>query len=130
VLVSLNSDDLNASLMTRLNTEAAKTMKYGGLNETEALALITINPARQLQIDKQVGSIEPGKDADLVMYDKHPLSSYARVQKVFIDGELYFDRDRDVSGRAEREARKKVLIDKQRDREKEQKKSLPARRPS
>ncbi len=130
VLVSLNSDDINASLMPRLNTEAAKTMKYGGLNETEALALITINPARQLEIDKRVGSIEPGKDADLVIYDKHPLSSYARVQKVFIDGELYFDRDRDVSGRAEREARKKALLEKQKEREKEQKKISPSRRPS
>lgn len=130
VLVSLNSDDINASLMPRLNTEAAKTMKYGGLNENEALALITINPARQLEIDKRVGSIEPGKDADLVIYDKHPLSSYARVQKVFIDGELYFDRDRDVSGRAEREARKKALLERQKEREKEQKKSSPARRPS
>ena len=130
VLVSLNSDDLNANLSTRLNTEAAKTMKYGGLNETEALALITINPARQLEIDKRVGSIEPGKDADLVIYDKHPLSSFARVQKVFIDGEMYFDRDRDVSGRAEREARKKALTDRQKEREKEQKKSFPTRRPS
>jgi imidazolonepropionase-like amidohydrolase len=130
VLVSLNSDDLNASLITRLNTEAAKTMKYGGLNETEALALITINPARQLEIDKRVGSIEPGKDADLVIYDKHPLSSFARVQKVFIDGEMYFDRDRDVSGRAEREARKKALADRQKEREKEQRKSAPTRRPS
>jgi imidazolonepropionase-like amidohydrolase len=130
VLVSLNSDDLNASLMTRLNTEAAKTMKYGGLSETEALALITINAAKQLQIDKRVGSIEPGKDADLVVYDKFPLSSFARVQKVFIDGELYFDRDRDLSGRAEREARKKALTDRQREREKEQKKSFPARRPT
>jgi imidazolonepropionase-like amidohydrolase len=130
VLVSLNSDDLNANLSTRLNTEAAKTMKYGGLNETEALALITINPARQLEIDKRVGSIEPGKDADLVIYDKHPLSSFARVQKVFIDGEMYFDRDRDVSGRAEREVRKKALTDRQKEREKEQKKNIPTRRPS
>jgi imidazolonepropionase-like amidohydrolase len=131
VLVSLNSDDTNASLMPRLNTEAAKTMKYGGLSETEALSLITINAARQLQIDNRVGSIEPGKDADLVIYDKFPLSSFARVQKVFIDGELYFDRDRDASGRAEREARKKALTDRQREREKEQKKgSFPARRPT
>jgi imidazolonepropionase-like amidohydrolase len=129
VLVSLNSDDLNANLITRLNTEAAKTMKYGGLSETEALALITINAARQLEIDQRVGSIEPGKDADFVLYDKHPLSSYARVQKVFIDGEVYFDRDRDVSGRAEREARKKALADGQRDREQQQKKNAPARRP-
>ena len=119
VLVSLNSDD--AELMRHLNQEAAKTIKYGGLSEDEALALITINPAKQLEIDNRVGSIEPGKDADLVIFDKHPLSNYAKVQKVLIDGEVYFDRDRDISQRAEKEARLKVL--------KEQKRSTPARRP-
>jgi imidazolonepropionase-like amidohydrolase len=110
VLVSLNSDD--PELMRRLNTEAAKTMKWGGLSETEALSLITINPAKQLGIDKRVGSIEPGKDADLVIFDKHPLSAYAKVQKVLIDGELYFDRDNDVSGRVEQGLRKKALAEK------------------
>lgn len=110
VLVSLNSDD--AELMRRLNTEAAKTMKWGGLSETEALALITINPARQLGVEQRVGSIEPGKDADLVIFDKHPLSAYAKVQKVLIDGEMYFDRDVDISSRAGKEARKKALLEK------------------
>ena len=90
VLVSLSSDD--PELMRHLNTEAAKVMKYGGLSETEALAMVTLNPAKQLAIDTRVGSIEPGKDADLVIYDRHPLSNYAKVQKVFIDGQLYFDR--------------------------------------
>ena len=75
-------------------------MKYGGLTEDEALAMITINPAKQLAIDNRVGSIEVGKDADLVIYDKHPLSNYAKVQKVFIDGQVYFDRDKDMSDRA------------------------------
>ncbi len=66
-----------------------------------------------------------------MIYDKHPLSSFARVQKVFLDGQVYFDRDRDLSGRAEREARKKVLLDRQKEREKEQKKNAPSsRRPS
>ncbi|MDX1979746.1 MAG: amidohydrolase [Bryobacteraceae bacterium] len=105
VLVSLNSD--SAELMRRLNTEAAKTMKYGGLSEDEALALITINPAKQLQVEDRVGSIEPGKDADLVIYDKHPLSSFAKVQKVLIDGRVYFDRDEDVSGREKVRLRRK-----------------------
>ena len=123
VLVSLNSDD--AELMRRLNTEAAKTMKYGGLSETEALSLVTINPAKQLGIDKRVGSIEPGKDADIVIYDKHPLSTFAKVQKVLIDGQIYFDRDTDISERAAKEAKKKALLDKQ----KEQKKSFSGRRP-
>jgi imidazolonepropionase-like amidohydrolase len=91
ILVGLNSDD--AELMRHLSSEAAKAMKYGGLSETEALALVTLNPAKQLGIDNRVGSIEPGKDADLAIYDRHPLSNYAKVQKVFIDGQLYFDRE-------------------------------------
>lgn len=123
VLTSLNSD--SAELMRHLNQEAAKTIKYGGLSEDEALALITINPARQLGIDKRVGSIEPGKDADLVIFDKHPLSNYAKVLRVMIDGEFYFDRDRDMSRRAELEARKKALLEKAREREKKQ---APSRR--
>ncbi len=129
VLVSLNSD--SAELMRHLNTEAAKAMKYGGLTEDEALALVTINPARQLELDKRVGSIEAGKDADLVIYDKHPLSNYAKVQKVFIDGQVYFDRDKDLSGRAETEARKKVLLEKTRQQQQQQqKKAAPFRRPA
>ncbi|HYK63385.1 MAG TPA: amidohydrolase family protein, partial [Patescibacteria group bacterium] len=79
VVVSLNSD--SAELMRHLNDEAAKTMKYGGLNETEALSLITINPAKQLAIDNRVGSIEVGKDADLAIFDKHPLSNFAKVEQ-------------------------------------------------
>ena len=110
VLVSLNSD--SGELMRHLNTEAAKTMKYGGLNESEALSLVTINPARQLAIDSRVGSIETGKDADLVIYDKHPLSNYAKVEKVLIDGELYFDRENDIEQRPTKEARRKALLDK------------------
>jgi len=111
VLVSLNSDD--AEMMRHLNQEAAKSVRYGGLTDDEALALITINPAKQLAIDSRVGSIEVGKDADLVIYDKHPLSNYAKVQKVFIDGEIYFERDKDMSDRAVREARRKQLMEKQ-----------------
>jgi imidazolonepropionase-like amidohydrolase len=124
ILVSLNSDD--AELMRHLNTEAAKVIKYGGLNEDEVLAMITINPAKQLDIDSRVGSVEAGKDADLVIFDKYPLSNYAKVQKVLIDGEVYFDRDRDVSQRAEKEARKKVLLEKSRE---AQKRSVSTRRP-
>ncbi|GIU80287.1 MAG: hypothetical protein KatS3mg005_3525 [Bryobacteraceae bacterium] len=129
VLVSLNSDDAGgAELMRRLNTEAAKVVKYGGLSENEALAMITINPARQLAIDQWVGSIEAGKDADLVIYDKHPLSSYARVEKVFIDGRQYFDRDEDLSRRPKFEAEKEGLRKKMTD---QQKQAAPQnRRPS
>ena len=129
VLVSLNSDD--AELMRHLNTEAAKTMKYGDLTEDEALSTITINPAKQLMIDKRVGSIEVGKDADLVIYDAHPLSTMAKVEKVFIDGKVNFDRETDINGRPEHEKEKKGLITKAAE---EQKKNAPApgagRRPS
>jgi len=111
IIVSVNSDD--AELMRHLNTEAAKAMKYGGLTENEALALVTINPAKQLGIENRVGSIETGKDADLVIYDKPPLSDYAKVQKVLIDGKVYFDRDNEVSGRAAKQAEKQKLIDKE-----------------
>ena len=127
VLVSLNSD--SAELMRRLNTEAAKTIKYGGLTETEALSLITINPARQLAIDNRVGSIEAGKDADLVLFDKHPLSSFAKVTRVFIDGEVYFDRDQDLSEREKFQLRKKALIEKEKQQQPQQKKQGGSRRP-
>lgn len=111
VLVSLNSDD--AELMRHLNSEAGKAVKYGGLSETEALAMVTLNPAKQLGIDNRVGSIEVGKDADLVIYDKFPLSDYAKVQKVLIDGTIYFDRDNEVSNRGAKQAEKQKLIDKE-----------------
>jgi len=124
VLVSLNSDD--AELMRHLNTEAAKTMKYGDLTEDEALSTITINPAKQLMIEKRVGSIEVGKDADLVIYDAHPLSTMAKVEKVFIDGKVNFDRDYDLSYRPEHEKEKKGLITKAAE---EQKKNVPTPAP-
>jgi len=125
VLVSFNSDD--AELMRHLNSEAGKAMKYGGLNETEALAMVTINPAKQLGIDKTVGSIEVGKDADMVLYDGFPLSDLAKVQKVLIDGTVYFDRDKAIAEQATKDAEKKRLQDKERA---AQQKQQPARRPN
>jgi len=74
---------------------------------------VTLNPAKQLGIDKQVGSIETGKDADLVVYDKFPLSDYARVQKVLIDGKLYFDRDKEIAGQEAKTAEMMKLIEKE-----------------
>ncbi len=111
VIVSVNSD--SDELQRHLNTEAAKSMRYGGLSETEALALITINPAKQLGIDKEVGSIEVGKSGDFVLYDQHPLSNYAKVVKVWIDGHEYFDRDTDLRMRQELAQKKKALIAKE-----------------
>src|SRR5437667_750580 len=110
VVVSINSDD--AEEATHLNQEAAKTIKFGGLSREEALKLVTLNPALQLGIDKRVGSIDPGKDADLAIYNHDPLSAYAVVQKTLIDGRVYFDLQRDIAERAEREKEKKALIDK------------------
>ena len=111
VVVSINSDD--AEEATHLNQEAAKSIRYGGLSPEEALKMVTINPAMQLGIDKRVGSIDVGKDADLVIYNHDPLSAYAVVQKTLIDGRVYFDRARDIAERADREKEKKALIEKE-----------------
>ncbi len=107
VVVSINSD--SAEEMRHLNQEAAKAMKWGGLSETEALKLVTLNPALQLGIADRVGSIEKGKDADLVIYDRHPLSIYAVVQKTIVDGEVMFDRALDLERRPSLEAEKLEL---------------------
>jgi imidazolonepropionase-like amidohydrolase len=112
VVVSINSD--SAEEARHLNQEAAKTMRFGGLSETEALKLVTLNPAIQLGIDKRVGSIEAGKDADLVIWSKHPLSIYAVPQKSIIDGIVYFDREKDIAQRAEIEKERKALMEKER----------------
>jgi hypothetical protein len=93
VLTSINSD--SPELNRHLYHEAAKSQHYGGLSDDEALALITINPARQLGIADRVGSIEVGKDADLALFDAHPLSVYAVPQRTFVDGVTRFDRARD-----------------------------------
>ena len=111
VIVSINSDD--AEEATHLNQEAAKCIKYGGLTHDEALRLVTINPAIQLGIDKRVGSIDVGKDADLAIYNHDPLSAYAVVQKTLIDGRVYFDRDRDIAERDNLEKEKKALLAKE-----------------
>ncbi len=94
VITSINSDD--AELTRHLYHEAAKTQKYGGLNDEEALSLITINPAKQLGIENRVGSLEVGKDADVVIFKGHPLSIYAIPVVTVIDGVVKFDRERDV----------------------------------
>jgi imidazolonepropionase-like amidohydrolase len=111
VVVSINSDD--AEEARQLNQEAAKSMKYGGMTANDALKMITINPAIQLGIDERVGSIEVGKDADLVIYNHDPLSVYAVAQKTLIDGHVYFDRQKDIAGRAALEKEKQDLLAKE-----------------
>jgi imidazolonepropionase-like amidohydrolase len=94
VVTSINSDD--AEMMRHLYHEAAKTQKYGGLSDDEALSLITINPAKQLGIDNRVGSIEVGKEADIVIFKNHPLSIYGVPMFTIVDGVVKFDRDKDA----------------------------------
>lgn len=93
VLTSINSD--SGELIRHLFHEAAKTQKYGNLSDDEALAMITLNPAKQLGIDDRVGSIEEGKDADIAIFDGHPLSIYAIPLMTFVDGVKYFDKEND-----------------------------------
>jgi imidazolonepropionase-like amidohydrolase len=97
VVVSLNSD--SSELARRLFWEAAKVTKYGNISETEALKMITLNPARQLGIEGRVGSIEVGKDADLAVFSQHPFSPDTRVEYTLVDGTVYFDRSRDLAAR-------------------------------
>ncbi|MDX1677106.1 amidohydrolase family protein [Arsukibacterium sp.] len=110
LLVSVNSDD--PGLLRRLNQEAAKSTMYCGMDEHEALKMVTINPAKQLKIDDKVGSLAEGKQADLVLWDGHPLSVYAQVQQTWIDGARYFDRSEDIRLRAAQQTEKQQLIQK------------------
>jgi imidazolonepropionase-like amidohydrolase len=93
VVTSINSDD--AEMMRHLYHEAGKTQKYGSLSDEEALALITINPAKQLGIDARVGSLEVGKEADIAIFKNHPLSIYGVPQFTIVDGIVRFDREKD-----------------------------------
>jgi adenine deaminase len=79
----------------RLNQEAAKSIKYGGMSEEEALKMVTINPAKLLHVDSHMGSIKAGKDADLVLWSDNPLSIYAKAEVTIVDGIVEFDRDND-----------------------------------
>lgn len=101
VLVSINSD--SGERIRRLFNDAAKAMKYGGLNEEEALRLITINPAIQLGVDKITGSLEVGKQGDIALFKEHPMSIYTRCEKTIVEGEVYFDRDAYLKEKAEKE---------------------------
>lgn len=107
VITSVNSDSNERA--RRLNIEAAKAMKYGDLSEEESLKLITMNPAWQLGIQERVGSIDVGKDADVVIWNGHPFSVYSRVETTFIDGEIFFDRQQDLARRADLERERATL---------------------
>jgi imidazolonepropionase-like amidohydrolase len=114
VVVSINSD--SDERMRRLNLDAAKVEKYGGVPEEDALKMITLNPAKQLGIDKRTGSIEVGKDGDVVIWNTHPFSVYSHPEITMIEGEVYFDRTKDIQTRAdlakEREQLEKLDVNK------------------
>ncbi len=93
IVTAINSDD--AEMGRRLNQEASKSVKYGGMSEEDALKLVTLNPAKLLHINDRVGSIKVGKDADVVLWSDNPLSIYSRVEKTIIDGQIYFDNEED-----------------------------------
>lgn len=106
--VAINSDD--AEMSRRLNQEAAKSVKYGGMSETDAWKMVTINPAKLLHIDDYVGSIKEGKMADLVLWNENPLSIYAHPEKTMIEGVVYFDTERDQQLRDRIEQERNELI--------------------
>jgi imidazolonepropionase-like amidohydrolase len=110
VLVSFNSDD--AELARRLNLEAAKAVKYGSVPEEEALKFVTLNPAKQLKVDPYVGSIEPGKHADLVVWSGSPLSTLSVCEQTWVDGRWYFDRGEDREMRKRNGEMRTALVQK------------------
>ena len=91
--VAINSDD--AEMARRLNQEAGKIVKYGGVTEEEALKMVTLNPAKMLRVEEKVGSLKPGKDGDVVLWSDNPLSIYAKCLYTIVDGIIYFDRVKD-----------------------------------
>jgi len=97
ITVAYNSDD--PEMARRLNQEAAKAVKYGGVSEEEALKFVTLNPAKLLHIDNKTGSIKAGKDADVVLWSDNPLSVYARVIQTYVDGVCYYDEQTDKANR-------------------------------
>ncbi|MEE9406603.1 MAG: amidohydrolase family protein [Polaribacter sp.] len=108
ITVAINSDDREMS--RRLNQEAAKTIKYGGMSELEAWKMVTINPAKLLHLDSRTGSIKEGKDADVVLWNTNPLSIYAKAEKTIIDGTIYFDIEADLEKRKAIKSEKSRLL--------------------
>ncbi|MFN5423585.1 MAG: amidohydrolase family protein [bacterium] len=108
--VAINSDD--AEMARRLNQEAAKSIKFGGMSEEDALKMVTLNPAKMLHVDNKVGSVKVGKDADLVLWTDNPLSIYAKAETTIVDGTVYFDRKKDIEMRQELTKERNRLIQK------------------
>lgn len=97
VNVGINSDD--AEMGRRLNQEAAKGVKYGGMSQEGAWKMVTLNPAKMLKLDSRTGSLKPGKDADVVVWSANPLSVYAKAERTYVDGILYYSVEKDKKAR-------------------------------
>jgi len=110
VVTSINSD--SAEMIRRLNQEAAKSVTYCGMEEAEALEMVTLYPAQQLKIDDRVGSLEVGKDADFVLWNGHPLSMYSKVEATWVDGAQLFSLERDAELREAAREEKRALVEK------------------
>ncbi len=123
--VAINSDD--GEMARRLNQEAAKGVMYGGMSEEDAFKMVTLNPAKMLHIDKQVGSIKKGKDADLVLWSDNPLSVYAKAEKTFVDGIMYYSIENDAAQRSAIFAERNRIINKLLDEKKDGGATTPAR---
>ncbi len=108
--VAINSDD--AEMARRLNQEAAKSVKYAGMSDTDAFKMVTLNPAIMLHVADRVGSIKVGKDADVVLWTDNPLSIYAKPEKTIVDGIVYFDLERDLLLREKIKQERNRLIQK------------------
>ena len=108
VVTAINSD--SGEMSRRLNQEAAKSVKYGGISEEDAWKFVTLNPAKLLHIDDKVGSIKVGKDADVVLWSGHPMSVYSKAEKTIIEGVTYFDIERDAQSREAIKKEKSELI--------------------
>lgn len=108
IVTAFNSDD--AEMGRRLNQEAAKAVKYGGIEEQEALKFVTLNPAKLLHLDNRIGSIKVGKDADVVLWSGHPLSIYSKAEKTIIEGAIYYDIELDLNKRKELTKEKTRII--------------------
>ena len=110
IVVAINSDD--AEMGARLNQEAGKIVKYGGVTAEEALKMVTLNPAKLLHLDDRMGSLKVGKDADFVVWNNEPLSIYARAEKTYIDGTCYFNLEEDEKARDAFAAERERIIQK------------------
>ncbi|HTF80345.1 MAG TPA: amidohydrolase family protein, partial [Cytophagales bacterium] len=124
LVTAINSDD--PEMGTRLNQEAAKSVKYGNLSEAEAWRLVTLNPARLLRVDDKIGSIKIGKLANVVIWSANPLSVYAKAERVYIEGTKYYDIDEDEKlANKNRNVRKQILEEMLNDKTPEDKKAVP-----